>query len=84
MTVRQELQLVPVISSDFKPSHEVGLAVVDKLGLIVQLPLLANQNLYVDSHINFSSESVAFYVHNAGRSRGLGYTEKCVQIFYHD
>ena len=45
-------------SQIFNPSYKIGLA-VDKLGLIVQMTLLASQNLYIDSHVNFLSEPVS-------------------------
>ena len=49
-TIPLQLQLIPVICSDFNPSREVGLA-VDKLGLTIQMPLLASQNLFIDNHV---------------------------------
>mgnify|MGYP001799832285 CR=1 FL=1 len=54
LTVPLQLQLIHVVSSDFNPFSEVSLA-VDNLGLTEQLPLLANQNLNIYSHVNLAS-----------------------------
>ena len=84
LTVPLQLQLIPVISSEFNPSCEVGLA-VDRHNLNVQLPLLGNQNLFIDSHVNFSSEPVLLFACKAMEGLVLRFvTQESLRMFNHD